>query len=118
MNKENRSKMEIRMLCNIFGFLPENLKTKIDIYSRNSSGKKVIIDKRLYSADDLIEERANSRLYDFIMASIIKECNIEHGDIIDLTYPDHQTLEPRTLVIEITHFIEKTENIKLVKEGK
>lgn len=115
---EAKTEIGVRILCNILGFSPEDLKTKIDIYIRDPSGKKTIIDKRLYSAEDLMTERVNSRLYDMILTSIIKECNIKPIDIIESIYPDHQTLEPRTLVIEITHHIKKDDNIQQIKEGK
>ena len=117
-NDEAKTEIGIRMLCSILGLSPEGLKTNIDIYIRDSSGNKTIIDKRLYSAEDLMTGRTNSRLYDMIMASIVKECNVSPIDITGLTYPDRQTLEPRTLVIEITHHIEKVDNMQQIKEEK
>lgn len=55
-NNTERNKSEIlELMCNMSGLTPKNLRTKIDVYSKDSSGKKIIIYKKSYSMEDLID---------------------------------------------------------------
>lgn len=103
MNKDDK----LKIICSMSGLNPRDLKTKIDIYSRNSSGKKIVICKKFYSMEDVVHDPENGLLYDAIVKAIIRACNIPSSDIINFAYPDQETLEHNTLCIEITNYIEK-----------
>lgn len=105
--KENENE-DLRFMCDIFGISPKDLKTEIDVYSQDISGRKIIIDKKLYSAEDLLEgnERASSQFYDVIINAIIRYCRVSGRDILGFAYPDN-SMNPRKLVISITNYVEQ-----------
>lgn len=103
MNKAD----ELGIICDMFGLNTRSLKTKIDVYSRDSSGKKIVVCKKLYSMEDVINDPENGAFYDAITKAIIRQCNLSHGDIVNFAYPDRETMEPNTLCIEITNYVEE-----------
>lgn len=97
----------LKTLCDMSGLNPKDLKTKIDVYSRDSSGKKIVICKKFYSIEDIIDGIESGILYDAMIKAVIRECNISPSDIVNFAYPDQETMNRNTLCIEFTNYVEK-----------
>lgn len=97
----------IEIMCDISGLNPKDFKTKIDVYSRDSSGKKIVVCKKFYSMGDIIDGIESGILYGAMIKAVIRECNISPSDIVNFAYPDQETMSRNTLCIEFTNYIEK-----------
>lgn len=106
-NTERNRSEKLKIMCDMSSLNPKDLKTKIDVYSRDSSGKKIVVHKKFYSMGDIIDGIENGMLYDAIIKAVIRECNISPSDIVNFAYPDQETMNRNTLCIEVTNYIEK-----------